>query len=124
MKGNKPMTPEKLHYNTISAVVFDLDSTLTTNELMFHPDGTYSCLNQDIPLWKNIGKQEIVAMIKATMHGQALFVGDSMGDLKAGAVAGNFICFAGVARRENVIARAGVTVYNLMNILEHIDHSQ
>jgi phosphoserine phosphatase len=80
------------------------------NELLFDPEGAYQRVNQKLPLWKNTGKQEVVAKLKAAIPGRVIMIGDSMSDFEAGRLTDQFICFAGVANRPSVMQKADLTV--------------
>lgn len=92
------------------------------NRLQFTPEGQYLSLKQNDYLWKEHGKTKIIAEIKTRFPGKTVIIGDGISDLEAASAADEFICFAGVARRQNVIDKVQSVVYekDLMNIKKYL----
>lgn len=82
------------------------------NRLRFDETGKYLSLKETDYLWKEHGKTKIIGEIKANYPGKTVVIGDGISDLEAASVADEFICFAGVARRETVIMTAKHTVFD------------
>lgn len=80
------------------------------NELLFHEDGTYKEINEDIPLWKNTGKKDIISWLRQQYTGSFAMVGDSTGDMEAGTYTDQFIGFAGVINRPAMVEKAELVV--------------
>jgi phosphoserine phosphatase len=77
-------------------------------ETRHDPDGRYLGFDEHSPLSRSGGKIDVVAAIARATPGPLCLVGDGATDLEAAVHAARFIAFAGVARRENVIARSKI----------------
>ncbi len=93
------------------------------NELVFN-EKSAAQLNSAIPLWKNTGKQEIVAGLRKKYSGTFLMIGDGKTDwdvYEAGLVE-EFILFAGVVKREKLLAKARKVIFekNLLRVLQFL----
>lgn len=78
--------------------------SIFANELLFAPDGTYRGIKEEIPLWKNHGKAEIVRRVRESFPGNTLCIGDGMSDYEASLSANGFVYFGGVVQRPRVAA--------------------
>lgn len=98
------------------------DEQVFANQLLFDHLGHYQGIDRTIPLYKHDGKIEIVKQIRKKFPGTFLFIGDGMSDYEAGQYAEQFICFAGVAKRDAVIRKSHVVIEepNLMTILQYM----
>ena len=74
----------------------------------FGEDGAYAGFEADSPLARSGGKPEVARLLAA--HGRLAFVGDGVTDLEAREVADAFFAFAGVERRDAVLAGADAVV--------------
>lgn len=81
------------------------------NRLLFSPDGEYAGLKKTDWLWKPDGKTKIVAEITTRFPGKTIMVGDGISDLEAAHMTDRFVCFAGVAQRQNVIEQTEYVIY-------------
>jgi HAD superfamily phosphoserine phosphatase-like hydrolase len=90
-----------------------------TNKVIFSNNGEYSELDKTIPLWRNRGKTEVLEWIKKSYPEKTMMIGDGYTDLEAGADL--FVCFAGVVERQEVLAKADYTIYDLRQIRKLIN---
>ena len=77
-------------------------------DVRFTDDGAYGDFDRASPLWRNHGKVEVLAALRA-QRAPLLFVGDGVTDLEARPVVDRFVGFGGVVEREAV--RAGADRY-------------
>jgi phosphoserine phosphatase len=75
--------------------------------LLFDQRGAYRDFDRSSPLWRNLGKVEVLRRLPAS-HRPVLFMGDGVTDLEAAAVVDLFVGFGGVKRRARVAAEAAV----------------
>lgn len=86
---------------------------LYANKLLFKGD-KYLGLDEEIPLWKNGGKGEVVNLIKDKYPGYTVMIGDGYSDYEAGA--DKFICYAGVVERPEVTNLADEVIYDIRDL--------
>ena len=98
------------------------DEHVYANELRFKKNWAYAGFDRTNPLWRNDGKIQVLRWLKSQYSGKFALVGDGMGDLEASREVDHFVCFAGVAKRPQVMERAWVTVTapSLVAVLEHL----
>jgi phosphoserine phosphatase len=78
--------------------------------LDFNADGSYRDFDRSSPMTRSGGKREWIRANGARLPRRRLMVGDGITDLETREVVDCFAAFAGVARREKVIAAADVVV--------------
>ena len=76
------------------------------NRLIFDKEGRFKEIDQNIPLWRDNGKREVVSQIITINPGKTVCIGDGISDWKAAQITDGFICFAGVVYRPEVTAKA------------------
>ncbi len=93
------------------------------NHLLFTESGKFRELDRSIPLWRNLGKQQIVTQIRKNNPGPTAVIGDGISDYEAGLIADRFIYFGGVTWREEVASLAQYCVHerNLMALWPYLD---
>lgn len=84
------------------------DAAVHAVDVRFREDGTYADFDRASPLWRNQGKVEVLAALRAR-RSPLLFVGDGVTDLEARPVVDRFVGFGGVVERAAV--RAGADRY-------------
>lgn len=77
-------------------------------DVRFAEDGAYAGFDLDSPLARSGGKPEVARALAEA--GRLAFVGDGVTDLEARGVADAFFAFAGVERREAVVAGADAVI--------------
>ncbi len=77
--------------------------------LRFAADGSYLDFDRSSPLWRNLGKVEVIRALPAN-HRPVAFVGDGVTDLEVQGTADRFIGFGGVIARPRVRAEAELFV--------------
>ncbi|MDH5532821.1 MAG: HAD-IB family phosphatase [Candidatus Pacebacteria bacterium] len=91
------------------------------NQLLFDKEDNYQCLNEEIPLWKNNGKEIIVKQIQKENPYKTIFIGDGYSDYETSKCVNQFICFAGVAKREDVMRKSKRVIYKLSELRKFLD---
>jgi len=86
------------------------DDRVAAVELHFDAEGAYAGFDADSPLTRSGGKREWIERHRARLPGPVLLVGDGTTDLEARPVVDTFAAFAGVVRRDPVVARADVVL--------------
>jgi len=84
------------------------DADVHAVSIRFDEAGAYAGFDESSPLARPGGKPGVVAGIARASPGPLALVGDGVTDLEAAVAAARFVAFAGVARRESVLARARV----------------
>lgn len=89
--------------------------------LLFDRHGAYVDFDRRSPLWRNLGKVEVVRSLPATHHPLA-FVGDGITDAETRGHVAKFVGFGGVVVRPRVreLAEAFVTDQSLAAVLPHV----
>lgn len=92
------------------------------NRLIFDEEGQFKKVDQRIPLWRDDGKIKVVSGIIALHSGKTICIGDGISDWKASQIADGFICFAGIAHRPEVAAKANIVIkeQNLMKLRRYL----
>ena len=93
------------------------------NQLIFDGEGRFKKIDQDIPLWRDNGKKEVVSQIMTVNPGKTICIGDGIGDWKAAQITDGFICFAGVVYRSRVAAKANRVIKdrNLLKLRRYLE---
>ena len=92
------------------------------NRLIFDKEGRFKEFDQNIPLWRDNGKKEVVSQIMTVNPGKTICIGDGIGDWEAAQIADGFIYFAGVVYRPRVAAKADKIVRhrNLLKLRRYL----
>ncbi len=85
------------------------DGAVEAVDVTFATDGSYLDFDHASPLWRNHGKVDVLAALRAR-RSPLLFVGDGVTDLEAKDVVDCFAGFGGVARRP--VVEQGSEVYS------------
>lgn len=93
------------------------DDQVFANELIFDELGNFRAVDPTSRLGRNGGKSEIIAQIRQRFPGPTILIGDGYSDLEAANCVDEFVCFAGVVERKEVVKKARRVVYR-MNELE------
>ncbi len=83
------------------------DQLVTAVQVYFDHHGRYRDYDRKSPLARNGGKQEVLA---AMPEKHTVFIGDGITDAEAKDAVSAFVCFGGVALREDVAAQADAVV--------------
>lgn len=89
------------------------EENVFANKLLFDDQDCYQGLEETIPLWKSKGKETVVKQIQKKYPVKTILIGDGFSDLEASKQVNQFICFAGVVKREQVVKKSKRVVYNL-----------
>lgn len=91
------------------------------NQLVFDKYNNYQKLEDTIPLWKNNGKEIIVKQIQKGYPYKTILIGDGYSDYETSNCVSQFICFAGVVKREAVINKSKRVIYGLDELKTILD---
>ena len=96
---------------------------LFANRLLFTKEGTFHSLDETIQLWKNNGKNSVIADLKKKFGGSWVMIGDGMSDFEASQETDKFIYFGGVVFRDKVAQKTNSVVKekNLLSLLPHLE---
>lgn len=83
------------------------DEMVDAVQVFFDKNGHYRDFDRQSPLARNGGKQEVLAGLPPR---RTVFVGDGITDAEAKSAVDGFVCFGGVAYREEVAALADAVV--------------
>ncbi len=83
------------------------DELVDAVQVFFDHHGKYRDYDRESPLARNGGKVEVLSRLEAK---RTVFIGDGITDAETKEVVDGFVCFGGVALREEVAARADAVV--------------
>lgn len=86
------------------------DERVRAVDVRFDGHGAYAGFDEGSPLARSGGKRDVIAAWAPAIPRPAMLVGDGHTDLEARPAVDAFVAFAGVVRREDVVARADLVI--------------